>query len=123
MTIYFYKGLTRSLEIRITLVRVLSNIWRLGQLRDRLNLCKGNIIRAIEAAKIQGFYELFKSQKSENLKGHKNLAGSLGLLINLFFLFLFFLKKYFACINISKDSSTNTTEITKKEYKQIAKSL
>ena len=94
MTIYFYKGLTRSLEIRITLVRVLSNFWRLGQLRDRLNLCKGNIIRAIEAAKIRGFYELFKSQKSENLKGYKNLAGSLGLLINLFFLFLFFLKKY-----------------------------
>ena len=123
MTIDFYKELTRSLEIRITLVRVLSNIWRLGQLRDRLNLCKGNIIRAIEAAKIRGFYELFKSQKSENLKGYKNLAGSLGLLINLFFLFLFFLKKYFACINISKDSSTNTTEITKKEYKQIAKSL
>ena len=123
MTIYFYKGLTRSLEIRITLVRVLSNFWRLGQLRDRLNLCKGNIIRAIEAAKIRGFYELFKSQKSENLKGYKNLAGSLGLLINLFFFIFIFFKKIFACINISKDSSTNTTEITKKEYKQIAKSL
>ena len=34
MTIYFHKGLTRNPEIRNTPVCVLSNIWRLGQVRD-----------------------------------------------------------------------------------------
>ena len=34
LTIYFYKGLTKSPEIRNTLVWVLSFIWRLGQVRN-----------------------------------------------------------------------------------------
>ena len=85
-------------------------------------MCKDNIIIVTEAAKIRGFYESFKSRKSENLKGYKNLAAFVGLLINLFLL-LFFLKKYFSCINISKYSPTNTTKITKKDYKKIAKSF
>ena len=34
MTIYFYNGLARNLEIGNTLVWVLPNIWRLGQARD-----------------------------------------------------------------------------------------
>ena len=34
MTIYFYKGLTRNPEIGNTPVRVLSDTWRLGQVRD-----------------------------------------------------------------------------------------
>ena len=57
----------------------MSNIWRLGQLGDKLKVCKDNIIRVVEAAKIRGFYELFKSPKSENLTGYKNLAAFLGL--------------------------------------------
>ena len=34
MTIFFYKGLTRNLEIENTSVWVLPNIWRLGQVGD-----------------------------------------------------------------------------------------
>ena len=34
MTIYFYKGLTRNPEIGNTLVWVLPNIWKLGQVSD-----------------------------------------------------------------------------------------
>ena len=33
-TIYFYKGMTRNLEIGDNPVWVLANIWRLGQFRD-----------------------------------------------------------------------------------------
>ena len=34
LTIFFYKGLIRNVKIGNTLVWVLSNIWRLGQVRD-----------------------------------------------------------------------------------------
>ena len=34
MTFFVYKGLTRNPEIRSTLVWVLPNIWKLGQVRD-----------------------------------------------------------------------------------------
>ena len=64
-------------------------------------MCKDNIIRVVEAAKIRGFYELFKSPKSENLKRYKNLAAFLGLFffiiffINVFFKKIFYMLKYF----------------------------
>ena len=38
MTIYFFKGLARKLEIRDTPVWVLPNIKRLGQVRDTKNV-------------------------------------------------------------------------------------
>ena len=48
MTIFFYQGLTKNLEIKNTTVWVLSNIWRLGQVRDTNETL-------LNAAKCQGY--------------------------------------------------------------------
>ena len=55
MTIYFYKWLTRNPEIRNILVWVLTNIWRLGQIR---NTTIGTDVfneMLLNAAKCQGY--------------------------------------------------------------------
>ena len=55
MTIFFYKWLTRNLEIRNTPVRVLPNIWTLGQVRDtKFGTNVSNKI-LLNAAKCQGY--------------------------------------------------------------------
>ena len=55
MTIFFYKGLSRTLEIGITPLWVLPNIWRLGQVRDtKFGTNVTNKI-LLDAAKCQGY--------------------------------------------------------------------
>ena len=55
MTIYFYKGLTRNLEIGNTPVWVLPNIWRLGWVKDtKFDMDVSNEI-LLNAAKCQGY--------------------------------------------------------------------
>ena len=55
MTIYFYNGLARNLEIGNTLVWVLPNIWRLGRVRDtNIGTDISNKI-LLNAAKCQGY--------------------------------------------------------------------
>ena len=34
MAVFLYKGFTRNLEIGNNLIEILSNIWRLGQIRN-----------------------------------------------------------------------------------------
>ena len=55
MTIFFYKGLTRNLQIRYTLVWVLPNIWRLGQVRDTKFGKNVPNEMLLNAAKCQGY--------------------------------------------------------------------
>ena len=55
MTLFFYKGLTRNLEIGNTPVWVLPKIWRLGGVMDTrcgVNLCNRMLLKA---AKFQGY--------------------------------------------------------------------
>ena len=55
MTIFFFKGLTRNLEIGNTPVWVFPNIWRLGQVMDTKfgkNVCNRMLLNA---AKLQGY--------------------------------------------------------------------
>ena len=55
MTIFFYKGLTRNLEIRKTPVWILPNIWRLGRVRD--TTFGTNVVNKmlVNAGKFQGY--------------------------------------------------------------------
>ena len=55
MTIYFYKGLTRNPEIRNTPVRILPNIWRLGQVRHTKFVADVPNEMLLHAAKYQGY--------------------------------------------------------------------
>ena len=55
MTIFFYKWLTRNLEIRNTPVRVLPNIWTLGQVRDTKFGTNVSSKILLNAAKCQGY--------------------------------------------------------------------
>ena len=52
---YFYKGLTRNLEIRNTPVWVLPNIWRLGGVRDTKFGTNVSNEMLLKAAKCQGY--------------------------------------------------------------------
>ena len=55
ITIFFYKGLTRNLEIGNTPVWVLPNIWRLGQVMDtKFSTNVSNKI-LLNATKFQGY--------------------------------------------------------------------
>ena len=54
-TIFFYKGLTRNLEIGNTPVWVLSNIWRLGQIMDTKFGTNVSNKKLLNAAKIHGY--------------------------------------------------------------------
>ena len=54
MTIFFYKGFTRNPEIENTSVWVLSNIWRLGRVRDNKFGISVSIKKLLNAAKCQG---------------------------------------------------------------------
>ena len=64
-TILFYKGLTRNLEIKNTLVCVLPNIWRLGQVRDTKFGTNVSTEMLLNAAKCQGysFYHFWKTNR------------------------------------------------------------
>ena len=53
MTVLFYKGLTRNPEIRITLISVFPNIWRLGSVRDT-KFCT-NVSNGMDVVKCQGY--------------------------------------------------------------------
>ena len=68
MTIFFYKGLTRNPEIRNTLLCVLPNIWRLGQVGDT-KFCT-NIFNKLllNAAKCKG-YSCYRFLLRENQQG------------------------------------------------------
>ena len=54
-TIFFYKGLTRNLEIRNTSVWVLPNIWRLGRVMDTKFGMNVSNRMLLNAAKFQGY--------------------------------------------------------------------
>ena len=53
MTIFVYKGLTRNPEIGNTLVLVLPNVWRLGQVRDTRFCRNASDEKLLNAAKCQ----------------------------------------------------------------------
>ena len=55
MTIFFYKGFTRNPEIGNTLVWVLPNIWRQGQVRDTKFRTNVSNKMLLNAAKCQGY--------------------------------------------------------------------
>ena len=55
MTIFFYKGLTRNLEIGNTPVWVLPNIWRLGRVMDTKFGTNVSNRMLLNAAKFQGY--------------------------------------------------------------------
>ena len=55
MTVFFYKKLTRNLEIGDTPVLVLPNIWRLGQVRDTKFDTNVSNEMLLNAAKLQGY--------------------------------------------------------------------
>ena len=55
MTIFFYKGLTRNLEIGNTPVWVLPNIWRLGPVMDTKFGKNVSNRMILNAAKFQGY--------------------------------------------------------------------
>ena len=55
MTISFYKGLTRNLEIRNTPIWVSPNIWRLGQVMDTKFGMNVSNRMLVNAAKFQGY--------------------------------------------------------------------
>ena len=55
MTIFFYKGLTRNLEIGNTLVWVLPNIWRLGLVMDTKFGTNISNRMLLNSAKFQGY--------------------------------------------------------------------
>ena len=55
MTISFYKELTRKLEIGNTPIRVLPNIWRLGQVRNAKFGTNVSIKILLFAPKCQGY--------------------------------------------------------------------
>ena len=59
MTIFFYKGLTRNLEIRNTPVSVFPNIWRLGRVMGTKFGTMSNRM-LLNAAKFQG-YSFYRS--------------------------------------------------------------
>ena len=56
MTIFFYNGLSRNPKIRNTLIWVLPNIWRLGQVRDTKFDTNVSNKMLLDAAKYQGFF-------------------------------------------------------------------
>ena len=55
MTIFFYKGLSRNPEIGNTPIRVLSNIWRLGLVRNTKFDTNVSNQMLLNAAKCQGY--------------------------------------------------------------------
>ena len=55
MASFFYKGLTRNLEIRNTLVWVLPNMWRLGRVMDKEFGTNVSNRMLLNAAKFQGY--------------------------------------------------------------------
>ena len=55
MTIFFYKGLTRNLEIKNTPTWVLPNVWRPGQFRDTKFGMDASNEMLLNAAKCQGY--------------------------------------------------------------------
>ena len=59
MTIFFYKGLTRNLEIGNTPVWVLPNIWRVGRVMDTKFGMNVSNEMLLNAAKFQG-YSLYR---------------------------------------------------------------
>ena len=73
MTIFFYKGLTRNPEIRNTLLCVLPNTWRLGQVGD--TKFSTNIFNKLllNAAKCKGYscycFLLRENQQGEGWRG------------------------------------------------------
>ena len=73
MTIFFYKGLTRNPEIRNTLLCVLPNTWRLGQVGD--TKFSTNIFNKLllNAAKCKGYscycFLLRENQQGDGARG------------------------------------------------------
>ena len=59
MTIFFYKELTKNPEIGNTLVWVLPNIWRLGQVRDTKFATNVSSEKLLNAAKCQ-YYSFYR---------------------------------------------------------------
>ena len=59
MTIFFYKGLTRNLEIGNTPIWVLPNIWRVGRVMDTKFGMNVSNKMLLNAAKFQG-YSLYR---------------------------------------------------------------
>ena len=55
ITIFVYNGLTRNWEIRNTPVWVLTNIWRLGQVRDTKLGTDVSNEKLLNTAKCQGY--------------------------------------------------------------------
>ena len=71
MTIFFYKGLTRNLEIGNTPVWVLPNIWRLGQVRDikfDMNLFNEKLLNAAKCQELLPFLSYFKGIPKREVK-------------------------------------------------------
>ena len=71
MAIFFYKGLTRNAEIRNTLAWVLSNIWRLGQVRDTKFGTNVSYEMLLNAAK----WQVYSFHRFESLKENKQGGG------------------------------------------------
>ena len=69
LTIFFYKGLTRNPEIGNTLVWVLPNIWRLGQVEDTKISTNVSNKKLLNAAKWPGYscycFWVIKGKKQE----------------------------------------------------------
>ena len=72
MTISFYKGLTRNPEIENTIVWVLPNIWRLGQVRNTKFGTNISNKMLLDAAKCQG-YRFYISELSRENKPTEGL--------------------------------------------------
>ena len=72
MTISFYKGLTRNPEIGNTIVWVLPNIWRLGQVRNTKFGTNISNKMLLDAAKCQG-YRFYISELSRENKPTEGL--------------------------------------------------
>ena len=74
MTIFFYKGLTTNLEIGNTPAWVLSNIWRLGQVRDTKSdtNVSNKILQMLKNARVTAF------TVSEFLRENQEMGGGEG---------------------------------------------
>ena len=77
MTIFFYKGLTRNLEIANTPVWVFLNIWRLGQVEDTKFDTNVSNKMLLNGAKFQGhsFYHFWVIKRK--LTGQQGEEGKL----------------------------------------------
>ena len=89
-TIFFYKGLTRNLQIRNTPAWVLPNIWRLGQVMDTKVDTNVSSRMLLNATKFQGYsfyhFWVIKKNPTAGVKfAPPPLPPRLGLICNIYY--------------------------------------